>query len=157
MIGSFSLGQVGPNFAAYASARTAAFKLYAIIDKVPTIDIASPEGIKPAASTLKGTIEFRNVTFSYPSRPSEPVLVDFSCVIQVRGYRRDVMGHISGVRLGARCIFSPCLVSSTMTCMLSHSPLLINTLPSTPLIYHRAARPLPSWGSPAPERAPSCS
>ena len=79
--GSFSLGQVGPNFAAYASARNAAFKLYAIIDRVPVIDVASDEGQKPAPSSLKGTIEFRNVSFAYPTRPTEKILTNFSVVI----------------------------------------------------------------------------
>ena len=27
-------------------------------------------------------LQFRNVTFAYPSRPEQPILTDFSCVIE---------------------------------------------------------------------------
>jgi ATP-binding cassette subfamily B (MDR/TAP) protein 1 len=83
LIGSFSLGQVGPNFSAFASAQVAAYKLYAIIDRVPPIDVQSPAGAKPAPASLAGAIEFRNVTFAYPSRKTEPVLRNFS--LSIRG------------------------------------------------------------------------
>jgi len=82
LIGSFSLGQVGPNFSAFASAQVAAYKLYAIIDRVPPIDVQSPAGAKPSPASLAGAIEFRNVTFAYPSRKTEPVLRNFSLAIR---------------------------------------------------------------------------
>jgi hypothetical protein len=55
--------QVGPNFAAFAGAQAAAYKLLEIIDRVPTIDVKAAGGAKPDVSGLKGTIEFRGVTY----------------------------------------------------------------------------------------------
>jgi len=31
---------------------------------------------------MNGRIEFKNVNFSYPSRPEEMVLKDFSCIFE---------------------------------------------------------------------------
>lgn len=45
---------------------------------MPAIDSSSEAGAKPPAETLKGSIEFRGVTFAYPSRPTEVILRDFS-------------------------------------------------------------------------------
>ena len=81
LIGVISLGHVGPSITAFASARAAAFKLYAIIDRVPKIKLDAPAGARPDPASLRGTIEFRGVTFAYPSRPTEVVLRNFNCVI----------------------------------------------------------------------------
>uniref|UniRef100_A0AAX7U7S3 ATP-binding cassette sub-family B member 5 n=1 Tax=Astatotilapia calliptera TaxID=8154 RepID=A0AAX7U7S3_ASTCA len=66
LIGAFSLGQTSPNIQTFASARGAAYKVYNIIDHVPSIDSYSEAGYKPEC--IKGDIEFKNVHFSYPSR-----------------------------------------------------------------------------------------
>ena len=44
------------------------------------MDPFHPGGLKPMS--IKGHIEFRNVTFRYPSRPEEPILRNFSLVIE---------------------------------------------------------------------------
>ena len=46
--------------------------IFAIIDRVSAVDPMSEEGLKPG--TCHGAIEFRDVTFSYPSRPDVVVL-----------------------------------------------------------------------------------
>jgi len=46
----------------------AAAKLFDTIDRVPDIDSASEEGLRP--SSVSGQITFEDVTFHYPSRPS---------------------------------------------------------------------------------------
>jgi ATP-binding cassette subfamily B (MDR/TAP) protein 1 len=79
LIGSFSLALLAPELAAISNARGAAGKLFETIDRIPPIDSASPNGLKPDVSTIKGEITFNNVRFNYPSRPEVPILrgVDF--------------------------------------------------------------------------------
>jgi len=63
-------------FIAITSARSAAPKLFATIDRVPSIDSANEEGVK--SSKVIGEITFENVDFNYPSRPDVQVVKDFS-------------------------------------------------------------------------------
>ncbi|XP_051812258.1 ATP-binding cassette, sub-family B (MDR/TAP), member 4 isoform X1 [Acanthochromis polyacanthus] len=76
LIGAFTLGQTSPNIQTFASARGAAHKVYAIIDHNPTIDSYSEDGFKP--DLIKGDIEFKNIDFSYPSRPDVQILHNLS-------------------------------------------------------------------------------
>ncbi|KAK6165545.1 hypothetical protein SNE40_022454 [Patella caerulea] len=71
-VGSFSLGNASPGLQAMSTARSAAYTVYKLIDKVPSINIYSETGIKP--ETLTGHIEFKNVQFKYPARPDVKVL-----------------------------------------------------------------------------------
>lgn len=52
--------------------RGAAGKLYETIERIPSIDSASPEGLKP--DSCEGNITLENVVFHYPSRPDVPIL-----------------------------------------------------------------------------------
>lgn len=61
---------------AITSARGAAAKLFATIDRTPTIDSSSPSGLKP--STVHGEIKLDDITFAYPSRPDVNVLQNVS-------------------------------------------------------------------------------
>lgn len=54
----------------------AAAKLYETIDRVPDIDSASEEGLRP--ENCKGEIVFEHVKFNYPSRPDVPIVKDLS-------------------------------------------------------------------------------
>ena len=81
LIGAFALGQAGPNFASMASAQAAAVALFKVIDSAPAIDTAGG-GAKPDKASLKGHLEFRGVTFSYPSRPEVKVLDNFSLTVR---------------------------------------------------------------------------
>lgn len=81
-IGAMSIGQAGPNFTALGTAKVAAYKIYSVINISPDIDIYSSKGEKPDLSTVQGRIEFRNVTFAYPTRPTEPVLSNFSIIVE---------------------------------------------------------------------------
>uniref|UniRef100_A0A3P8RW26 ATP-binding cassette, sub-family B (MDR/TAP), member 4 n=1 Tax=Amphiprion percula TaxID=161767 RepID=A0A3P8RW26_AMPPE len=76
LIGAFTLGQTSPNIQTFASARGAAHKVYAIIDHNPTIDSYSETGFKP--DFIRGDIEFKNINFTYPSRPDVQILHNLS-------------------------------------------------------------------------------
>ncbi|XP_004464362.4 ATP-binding cassette sub-family B member 5 [Dasypus novemcinctus] len=69
---SYCIGSAAPHFETFTTARGAAFNIFQVIDKKPTIDNFSTTGYKP--EYMKGTVEFKNVSFSYPSRPSIKVL-----------------------------------------------------------------------------------
>ena len=61
---------------AITHARGAAAKLYETIDRVPTIDSASDAGLRPEKCI--GEIALEHVKFSYPSRPTVPIVKDLS-------------------------------------------------------------------------------
>jgi ATP-binding cassette subfamily B (MDR/TAP) protein 1 len=84
--GVFALGIVAPNLGYLAGARTAAARLFAVIDRVVPIDAlggdegAEPEGATPPLTAAR--IVFEDVHFTYPSRPHEPVLRGVSFVVE---------------------------------------------------------------------------
>lgn len=80
LIGSISLGNAFNNLESMSNARGAAVRVFQIIDQQSSIDALSEEGLKP--DTLQGTIEFRNVAFSYPSRPDVTITKDLSFTVQ---------------------------------------------------------------------------
>jgi ATP-binding cassette subfamily B (MDR/TAP) protein 1 len=55
-----------------ARARVALFSLMSVINRTPLIDTDAESGIRDV--TLRGEIEFDNVTFAFPSRPDQTVL-----------------------------------------------------------------------------------
>ncbi|KAI6030747.1 P-loop containing nucleoside triphosphate hydrolase protein [Pisolithus orientalis] len=72
LIGSFSLAMMAPEARALTNARGAAAKLFATIERVPDIDSASPDGLKP--EKVVGEITLEGVRFSYPARSDVPIL-----------------------------------------------------------------------------------
>ncbi|KAF8335497.1 P-loop containing nucleoside triphosphate hydrolase protein [Cantharellus anzutake] len=80
LIGSFSLAMMAPEAQAITHAKGAAAKIFAAIDRIPPIDSASPDGLKP--SSVQGRITFENVSFHYPSRPEVPVLKNLSVAFE---------------------------------------------------------------------------
>ncbi|XP_005041072.1 PREDICTED: ATP-binding cassette sub-family B member 5 isoform X2 [Ficedula albicollis] len=80
LIGAFSLGQAAPNLESVANARGAAYEVYKIINKKRLIDSSSKEGYKP--DKIIGEIEFRNIHFSYPSRPDAKILKGLNLKVQ---------------------------------------------------------------------------
>ncbi|NP_084237.1 ATP-binding cassette sub-family B member 5 [Mus musculus] len=69
---SYCIGSVAPHLETFTVARGAAFNIFQVIDKKPNIDNFSTAGFVPEC--IEGNIEFKNVSFSYPSRPSAKVL-----------------------------------------------------------------------------------
>lgn len=72
VIGAFSLAQIPPNAQAVTYGMSAAVKLFEAIDRVPSIDSASTEGIK--LEKVEGTLAAESIDFYYPSRPAVRVL-----------------------------------------------------------------------------------
>ncbi|KIK80729.1 hypothetical protein PAXRUDRAFT_833366 [Paxillus rubicundulus Ve08.2h10] len=72
LIGSFSLVMLGPEMQAVTHGRAAAAKLFATIDRIPSIDSSDPGGLTPE-NTL-GEITLEDVKFNYPSRPDVPIV-----------------------------------------------------------------------------------
>ncbi|XP_073295866.1 ABC transporter B family member 19-like isoform X1 [Primulina huaijiensis] len=66
-------------FAQFSQGTVAAGRLFQLIDNIPAIDAYSPEGRKP--TNIRGKIEFRDVSFAYPSRPTLPILQSLNLVI----------------------------------------------------------------------------
>ncbi|KAI7892208.1 P-loop containing nucleoside triphosphate hydrolase protein [Mucor mucedo] len=80
MVGSMSLINLPATMSAIFSARGAAYKIFAVIDRVPDIDVDSDAGLK--LKDVTGAIEFKNVMFKYPSRPDLVILKDMTLSIK---------------------------------------------------------------------------
>merc|ERR1719295_1419289 len=76
LIGGFQAGMAAPYVEALATSRSAAGKIYRIIDRVPDIDSSSNQGKQPAE--MKGDIKFNNIFFNYPSRKDVKILRGFN-------------------------------------------------------------------------------
>lgn len=66
-------------FAQFAQGTVAATRVFEIIDRVPEIDPYDHLG--RTLPTLRGKIEFKSVTFAYPSRPEAVILSSLNLVI----------------------------------------------------------------------------
>ncbi|XP_051135948.1 ABC transporter B family member 19-like [Andrographis paniculata] len=66
-------------FAQFSQGTVAAGRVFEVIDRIPVIDPYNLEGRKPA--TMSGEIEFRGVSFAYPSRPTVPIFQSLNLVI----------------------------------------------------------------------------
>ena len=78
--GIFSLGLATPNFKALTEGRVAGKMAYDIIERRPQIKLDDSKA--RVLSDVQGKIEFRNVSFTYPSRPEQKILDNFSAVFE---------------------------------------------------------------------------
>ncbi|OUM56709.1 hypothetical protein PIROE2DRAFT_18558, partial [Piromyces sp. E2] len=81
ILGSGMLTSCSNLLTSFSHASGAAAKLFNIIDRMPKEDKEKIENIENTNTPIHGTIEFRQVHFSYPSRPDVEVLkgVSFKC------------------------------------------------------------------------------
>lgn len=79
LTGSLALGQASPSMKAFAAGQAAAYKMFETINREPEIDAYSAAGRK--LDDIQGRIEFRDVYFSYPTRPDEQIFRGFSLAI----------------------------------------------------------------------------
>ena len=72
LMGSAALGIMAPAIITVSIGRGAAFEIYNTIDRRSEVDSLSEAGLKP--DSCKGDITFKNIKFSYPSRPGVQIL-----------------------------------------------------------------------------------
>lgn len=89
-----SLGQSFSNLGAFSKGKAAGYKLMEIIKQKPSI-IQDPSDGK-CLSEVNGNIEFKDVTFSYPSRPDVIIFRNFSIFLPARKTVAVVGGSGSG-------------------------------------------------------------
>ncbi|KAK1410145.1 hypothetical protein QVD17_36679 [Tagetes erecta] len=75
-IGGLSLGSGLSNVKYFSDAMAASERIREIIVRVPEIDSDSMEG--EVLQEVSGRVEFKNVTFAYPSRPESLIFKDFN-------------------------------------------------------------------------------
>ncbi|KAI8094285.1 putative ABC transporter protein [Thamnidium elegans] len=80
IMGAIALLQLPPNLSAVSSACGAAYKIFATLDRVPSIDVDDQTGLAP--EKFLGQIEFKNVKFSYPTRPDITILKNLNLSIK---------------------------------------------------------------------------
>lgn len=70
--GAENIAKTAPFLESFASACGSAATIFRVIDRIPKIDSMSNEG-KVLNFGVEGNIVFKNVNFSYPSRPDVQV------------------------------------------------------------------------------------
>lgn len=70
------MGQSFSNLGAFSKGKVAGYKLVEIINQQPSIAQDSLDGT--CLAEVNGIIEFKDVTFSYPSRPDVMIFRNFS-------------------------------------------------------------------------------
>ncbi|KAJ2512672.1 hypothetical protein GGI11_004661, partial [Coemansia sp. RSA 2049] len=81
LVGGFMLSGAAPNVSAITSAQGSAAKVFEIIDRVSPIDPLDTETGKKV-DKIRGDIHFRDIHFTYPSRPDVPILKGFNVEIR---------------------------------------------------------------------------
>ncbi|CAL9050617.1 unnamed protein product [Musa banksii] len=76
IVGGMSLGQSFSNLGAFSKGKASGYKLLEIIRQKPSIIQDQSDG--KCLEEVHGNIEFKDVTFSYPSRPDVIIFRDFS-------------------------------------------------------------------------------
>ncbi|KAH9513519.1 Multidrug resistance protein 1 [Bulinus truncatus] len=78
MIGSFALGSASPHITSILTAKGAGGTVFSIIKDKPLIDSSSTNGKKP--DKINGYIQFKDVEFSYPTRPEAKVIKSIAII-----------------------------------------------------------------------------
>ncbi|KAJ1887790.1 hypothetical protein LPJ66_008927, partial [Kickxella alabastrina] len=81
LLGGYRLGSSAPQFSAVSTAQGCAANVFAVIDRQSPINPLDTETGKKV-DKINGDISFRNVHFTYPSRPNVPILKGFNLEIR---------------------------------------------------------------------------
>ncbi|XP_021771130.1 ABC transporter B family member 15-like [Chenopodium quinoa] len=75
-VGGLALGSSLPNIKYFSEAAIAGEKMMEVINRVPDIDSEKMDGL--TLDNISGEVDFKNVSFTYPSRPDSIIFRDFS-------------------------------------------------------------------------------
>eukprot|EP00198_Chlamydomonas_reinhardtii_P007814 XP_001697151.1 MDR-like ABC transporter [Chlamydomonas reinhardtii] len=78
MLAAMGMAQATRTFPDLGNAKAAVQRIFPIMDRKPVIDSSAEGGKEPDASSISGEIEFRDVRFAYPSRPSVIIFNNFN-------------------------------------------------------------------------------
>ncbi|KAI5056799.1 hypothetical protein GOP47_0028617 [Adiantum capillus-veneris] len=81
-MGAMSLSQSTGLLPDISNAKAAVNSVFALLDRQSKIDPADNSGLIPSPDSVVGNIEFRHVSFRYPSRPDVKVLLDLSLSVK---------------------------------------------------------------------------
>ena len=73
VVGALTLGKAAPNLQAISSACEASREFFYIYERIPEIDLTESVE-KPNRESLSGRVEFKNVSFAYPSKKDRMIL-----------------------------------------------------------------------------------
>ena len=79
IVAATSLTSIAPHMIEFTRAASAAAELFRLMDRTSAIDPFDESGHK--LEPIEGVVEFNNVSFAYPTRPSIKVLSEFSLKI----------------------------------------------------------------------------
>jgi len=82
LFAAFGVGMVQLYVGDYSKAKTALVNIYKILETQSEIDPFEESSGKNNAESIKGKIEFRNVSFAYPLRPDQVVLKNLNFMIE---------------------------------------------------------------------------
>ncbi|RZC92416.1 hypothetical protein C5167_004250 [Papaver somniferum] len=94
IMGGMSLMSALPNITFFGVATAAATRIFEMIDRLPAIDLEDEKG--KVLTYVRGDIEFKDVHFSYPSRPDTPILQGFNLKVRAGNTVGLVGGSGSG-------------------------------------------------------------
>lgn len=89
MFSMMAVGIAAQSMTDAAKAKKSAARVFKILDRVPAIDAMSASG--EALSSVNGDLEFKNVKFTYPSRPNAQIYRNYNLTIQ-RGQTVALVG-----------------------------------------------------------------
>ncbi|PSS28554.1 ABC transporter B family member 15 like [Actinidia chinensis var. chinensis] len=100
ILGGISIMTALPNLSFFSEAAAAAKRICDMIDRNPLIDSEDSKG--KCLSYVRGEIEFKDVSFSYPSRPDTPVLQGFNLKVKAG----KMVGLVGGSGSGKSTVIS---------------------------------------------------
>ncbi|OVA20542.1 ABC transporter [Macleaya cordata] len=100
ILGGMSLMSALPNITFFSVATAAATRIYEMVDRLPAIDLEDEKG--KVLAYVRGDIEFKDVHFSYPSRPDTPILQGFSLKVPAG----NTVGLVGGSGSGKSTVIS---------------------------------------------------